>query len=89
MFRTLLICLLVSGCASATKLNTGNGVIYRIECDGAAIPLSACYKKANKTCPAGWDQIGKDGAVLPQGTATADYAYLGVIQQKSITVKCR
>jgi hypothetical protein len=85
----LLLCVVISGCATATKLNTGDGVIYRVECDGSAIPLSVCYKRANKLCPAGWDQIDKDGAVLPQGVATPDYAQIGVMQQKSITVRCR
>lgn len=90
MSRTiLLLCVVISGCATATKLNTGDGTIYRVECDGTAIPLSVCYKRANKVCPAGWDQIDKDGAVLPQGTATAEVAYFGVMQQKSITVRCR
>jgi hypothetical protein len=89
MIRTILICALLSGCATATKLNTGDGDIYRVECDGAAVPLSVCYKKANKLCAKGWDQLGADGTVIPQGTVTADYAYLGAIQQKSITVRCR
>lgn len=77
------------GCAAATKLNTGDGEIYRIECDGLAVPLSVCYKKANAVCPKGWDQLDKDGAVIPQGAATNDGAYVGAVQQKSVTVKCR
>jgi hypothetical protein len=89
MKRTLVLCALLTGCATATPLKTGNGNQFLIECDGAAVPISTCYKKANAVCPTGWDQVGKDGAVLPVGTVTADVAYIGVMQQKSITVQCR
>jgi hypothetical protein len=89
MKRTILLCVFLYGCATATPLKTGSGNQFLIECDGAAVPISTCYKKANTVCPNGWDQVGKDGAVLPVGTATADTAYIGVYQQKSITVQCR
>lgn len=83
------ICFVLSGCATATKLNTGNGETYRVECDGAAIPLSVCYKKANEVCKNGWDQIGADGAIIPQGAATPDIAVIGAYERKGITVQCR
>jgi hypothetical protein len=89
MKRTILLCLLLCGCATATKLNTGNGTIYRVECDGAAVPLSVCYKKANEVCATGWDQLAADGSLIPQGVMTADVAHFGMMEKKSITVRCR
>lgn len=89
MKRTIVLCLLLTGCATATPLNTGTGKQFLIECDGMAVPISTCYKKANAVCPSGWDQVGKDGALIPVGTATPDVAYVGTYQQKSITVQCR
>jgi hypothetical protein len=89
MVRTVLVCLLLTGCATATRLNTGDGVIYRLECNGAAVPVSACYAKANKVCAAGWDQLATDGSVIPTGTQVADITYVGAIESKSVTVKCR
>lgn len=85
----VIACLLLTGCASATRLNTGNGVIYRIECNGTAVPLSACYAKANKVCANGWNQIAADGSVIPQGTVVGDIAVVGSLENKSITVQCR
>jgi hypothetical protein len=89
MKRTILLCLLLCGCATATKLNTGDGAIYRVECNGAALTETACYKKANATCPTAWDQIGADGQVIPQGTVTKDFGVIGAVVYRSITVKCR
>lgn len=89
MIRMIVLCLVLTGCATATKLNTGNGNQFLIECDGMAVPISTCYKKANAVCPKGWDQVGKDGVLIPIGTATPDVAYVGTYQQKSITVQCR
>jgi hypothetical protein len=89
MTRTIVLCVLLTGCATATPLNTGTGKQFLIECDGMAVPISTCYKKANTVCPNGWDQVGKDGALLPVGTATPDVAYVGTYQQKNITVQCK
>lgn len=80
---------LCASCATATKLNTGDGVIYRVECDGSAVPVSVCYKKANELCANGWDQLATDGSVVPQGAATADVAVWGAMEKKAITVRCR
>ena len=89
MNKILLLVLVLSGCATATKLNTGEGEIYRVECDGTAIPMSACFTKANNVCPKGWDQIGQDGSIIPQAAATPQIVIVGAIERKSITVKCR
>ena len=85
----LVLSTLLASCATATKLNTGDGVIYRVECDGTAVPVSVCYKKANDLCAAGWDQLAADGSVIQQGAAVADVVYVGAIERKSITVRCR
>lgn len=89
MKRTIILCLLLQGCATATPLNTGDGNQFLIECDGAGVPISTCYKKANAVCPNGWDMLNTDGKIIPMGTATPDIAYIGAYQQKSITVQCR
>jgi hypothetical protein len=89
MKRTIILCVLLYGCATATPLNTGNGKQFLIECDGMAVPISTCFKKANAVCPSGWDMISTDGKIIPVGSATPDVAYVGAYQQKSITVQCK
>lgn len=82
----ILLCLLLCGCATATKLKTGDGDIYRVECNGMATPLSVCYKKANDVCANGWDQVDKDSD--GQAVITPSAGAIGTVY-KSITVKCR
>lgn len=86
---TIGLVIVLSGCATATPLKTGNGNQYLIECDGSAVPISTCYKKANTVCASGWDLVDKDGSLVPFGSATADITYIGAIEKKSITVQCR
>jgi hypothetical protein len=46
---------LVAGCASATEIYGPDGqAAMLIECPGAAVPISACFKKANDVCPSGY-----------------------------------
>jgi len=67
----------------------GSPDTYLIACDGAGISISACYKKANAVCSGGYDVIGQDGHIVPMATATADYAYVGAYEKKSISVRCK
>lgn len=82
------------GCATATPINTGTGrSVFLIECPGAANSMSACVKKANELCPAGYSVSGSSespqgvGSVFVNpalGTATA---IQGV--ERRLVVECR
>lgn len=85
---TLLAVLLLSGCASATKM--GQPGQYLIECDGAAVPLGKCYAKAAELCPRGYDVQNQERT---NGPLTGGYAggvgTLGSMEHKSIVVQCK
>ena len=60
MVRILAAALICSGCATSTPINTGGAQqSFLIECDGSAIPLSVCVKKANEVCPTGYDILDR------------------------------
>lgn len=81
MTRIILLCLLLSGCATATRINTGAGPAeYFVECDGAAVPWSKCYARANELCPRGYDNLERSADNGP--------LILGV-QQKNMRIRCR
>lgn len=78
----------LAGCAQSTPIYGPDGKqAHLIECPGAAVPMSACFSKANETCPAGYVLLNRDqsgGALaVTQGSA---FAATGI--QKSIVVRC-
>lgn len=54
--------LALGGCATAkqTVLPSGQQGLS-VNCSGGAMSWNACYEKAGKTCPHGYDVISKDG----------------------------
>ena len=103
-FATMtLAALILAGCAAATPMYDQNGnPAFHIACDGAAVPMSACFKKALEVCPQGYALAGGEQRSLGQiGTAQGSTAYnpysgsgnlLGFsspIITKSIVVRCK
>lgn len=89
--RAALVLLLLSGCATETKMYGADGNPYHfIECNGLAQTMSACYEKAAKICPAGYRMAGKEdyenGVV---GGALEHSAALGTAVYRSITIACK
>ena len=83
--------LMLGGCASAQKVYGPDGNEYvRISCDGSAIPMSTCYKKALKVCPGGYYLAGEQNQIGPYTAAvTPDLGVANQMQYKSITIRCK
>lgn len=65
MIRKLIILapiLLLSGCAEVHTLSTSpNGHNqYEVECNGVAISMDVCYKKAAALCPNGYRELNRN-----------------------------
>lgn len=86
---TMLLCvLMLAGCARATRM--GQPGQYLVECDGSAIPLSTCYKKAAQLCPRGYELLDKERANGPTtGAYAGGVASIGAMEHKNITVQCK
>jgi hypothetical protein len=86
-FLAVALSLAVTACATATPIYDQNGeAAMLISCDGAAVPMSACYNKAAEVCPGGYFLLGSedrhDGAIIgPYGG--------GTINTKSVAVRCK
>ncbi len=57
-----------------------------ISCDGAAVPISACYDKANDVCPDGYFMLGAEDR--NDGWISGAYGG-GTINKKSVMVRCK
>ena len=54
----LLLGIILSGCASATKVTLPSGEKgFSIDCSGTAVPISKCMEKAGEVCPSGYEVI--------------------------------
>lgn len=91
MCKTLLISLLLVGCATSQPI--GKGGSYRVECNGLALTWSACFSKANQVCPKGYDVLTQQtehgpysGSVYDDGTGGVGAA--GAPIYRALTVKC-
>lgn len=93
MFRNLicavLTILLISGCATATRMYGADGnEMQLIECPGMAVPLGACFDKANEVCPRGYFLIDRQtGGEMATFTPEMGMYASGV--NKSIVVRCK
>lgn len=86
--RAVLVLLLLSGCAIETKINGPDGkTAHLIECDGAAVPMSVCYKKAAQVCPDGY-YLAEQGSGAG-GAAGFGAAILSSSATKNIVVVCK
>jgi len=77
------------GCAQATKIYGSDGLPAQlIECSGTAVPMSACFSKANEVCPTGYVLISQSqsGAAI-SSTVYGTFGATGI--NKSIVVRCK
>jgi hypothetical protein len=53
-----LSCVGLGACATATNIHGPDGQqAVLIECPGAAVPIPACFEKANEVCPSGYQLL--------------------------------
>ena len=86
-----LLVLLLAGCAIASPTYDEKGEkVVNISCNGAAVPMSVCYNKANEVCPSGYFLIARNGQPVGNVTTVNQYAGSSVpLVLKDITVKCK
>jgi hypothetical protein len=84
-----LSCLGLGACATATDIHGPDGQqAVLIECPGAAVPMSACFEKANEVCPSGYKLLdAQEGGSAASFTQFGAYSATGV--QKRIVVRCQ
>jgi len=87
MYRAILLtvmCGLAGGCAiTPVKINTGDGTEqYFLECGE---DKSACFVKANETCPRGYDVLEANET---QHTS-ANYWHAGTYTEATLHIKCK
>lgn len=88
--RRFLLPLLLAGCATSTAIKTPDGIQHLIECDGSAVPWSACYKKAAEVCPAGYRITQQNTGQSPySGGGGGGVAAFGAVERKSLMVQCQ
>lgn len=76
----------LAGCATSTEIRgPGGQVSHLIDCSGAAVPLGACYEKANELCPTGYNVVDAQQSVGPMMIGPYGGAQM---QQKHIVVSC-
>lgn len=85
-----LILLLLAGCATATPIKTGGAPEYFIECNGAAVPWSKCFAKANESCARGYDILEQATEHGPySGAMVGSTATFGAALYKHLRVRCK
>lgn len=91
MRKYLLAVLLLSGCATSTKMYGPDGKEYFfIACDGAGVPMSICYEKALEVCPNGYYLAGQEKTVGSlQAAWTPQGGFAGQGMHKNITIACK
>jgi hypothetical protein len=89
MFRLLflLAALPLAACTASTEIRDGEGrVAHLIECYGN--PLSYCFERAAKTCPAGYETVG-----MSQGGSLVTATQYGLVgssgTNKQLVVRCQ
>jgi hypothetical protein len=90
MIRVIALILLLSGCATVTPIQTSDGTQYLIQCNGAGVPWSACFRKANEQCAEGYDLLAQNTEHGPYaGAVTGGVGGLSAPRFKSLRIKCR
>jgi hypothetical protein len=84
--------LLVSGCASSTKIYTSDGAQgYSINCSGNSLNWGMCYEKAGELCgEKGYEvleKVGDDGGAMITGNQFGLYG--GSITTRSLIIRCK
>ncbi len=88
MKKTFLLIALVSigGCAKVKTLTTPNGNTgYYISCNGMAVGMDVCYKKAGNICPSGYSIIDGEN----KGGLVVMPTYIGGVSRKGIIIECK
>lgn len=93
----------LTGCAFSKEVYLPDGTKgHSISCDGAAIGIATCFEKAGDLCGSrGYDQLGREGQVIPMGVSTSSvsgssagfqgssFGSYGAFNTKSIMIRCR
>jgi hypothetical protein len=93
----------LTGCAFSKEVYLPDGTKgHSISCDGAAVGIATCFEKAGDLCGSrGYDQLGREGQVIPMGVSTSSisgsnagfqgssFASYGAVNTKSIIIRCR
>lgn len=91
--RKIIIAAIVflSGCAVShqTVMPSGQKGLS-INCSGSAMSWNACYEKAGKQCPNGYDIVEKDGdSGNGSVAATGGWAVGGMASTRTMLVTCK
>lgn len=89
IFLIATLSLLVSACATSTRMYGPDGKeMHLIECPGMAVPLGACFEKANEVCSKGYFLVDRQtGGEMATLTPQLGMYASGV--NKSIVVRCK
>jgi hypothetical protein len=93
----------LTGCAFSKEVYLPDGAKgYSISCDGAAVGIATCFEKAGDLCGSkGYDQLSREGQIIPMGVGTSSvsgssvgfqgssFASYGAFDTKSIMIRCR
>jgi hypothetical protein len=93
----------LTGCAFSKEIYLPDGTKgHSISCDGAAVGIAKCFEKAGDLCGSrGYDQLGREGQIIPMGVGTSNisgnnagfqgssFATYGAFNTKSIMIRCR
>jgi hypothetical protein len=84
--RTIVLALLLTGCASATPIYDRQGQqAVLIECGKF---LAGCYRKAEETCRGPYTLLDEGGESGFYGYANKDAAIAGSTRRNQIKVRC-
>jgi hypothetical protein len=86
----IIFCVVLTGCATATTINGPDGQQAQlIECNGAMLTISSCFKKANDVCPAGYALLqNSESQGSPVTTFGAYGLYSASPTYRQIIVRC-
>lgn len=94
---------ILTGCAFSKEIYLPDGTKgHSISCDGAAVGIATCFEKAGDLCGSrGYDQLSREGQIIPMGVGTSSlsgsgagfqgsgFASYGAFNTKSIMIRCR
>lgn len=95
MKRLIVLALIaLSACTKHAAIPSRDGrQAYLVECRGAALSWTDCYKKAAELCPAGYDVTEKDSGHEAQGNLAFSQGTGGMHNElgmdRSLSVSCR
>jgi len=87
----LVIAVVLSGCATASKTYTADGKEgYNITCSGTVLNWGMCYEKAGNLCGSkGYDVLEKSGDQGALLSGNQNGLFAGSVINRSMIVKCK